>query len=128
MGLMEQIKSDIEDITSDLDGFAVTLIFNDPNGNTATVNGLFADISKAYDESGNPIIGKYTHVSVSEKHLTDQNYPTRNPNNGLLSLINHLVTINYPDGTTKQYIVDGVSPDYTINLHTLTLSEYDGNN
>lgn len=125
MGLMEQIKEDIESITSDLDGFAVVLVFKSPNGDEATITGLHADVSKGYDENG-PIIGKYTHVSFSEKHLTDLNYPTRNPSNGLLSMNNHLVTVSYAEGHEKQYVVDGLMPDYTINLHTLILSEYNG--
>lgn len=69
--------------------------------------------------------GKFTHVTISEKYLTDLDYPTRNANN-FLNMKGHLVTVSYADGSTKRYYVDDQRPDYTINLHTLILAEYNG--
>lgn len=122
---MDQIKKDIEQITSNSNEFAVTLSFTSKTSEIATIKGLYSDHSNDYDENGNSITGKFTHVSISEKYLTDLSYPTRN-NNNLLNMKGHLVTVHYADNSSKQYIVDDQRPDYTINLHTLILAEYNG--
>ena len=127
MGLMEQLKKDIEQITSNTNEFSVALSFLAPTGETADINGLYSDHSNDYDANGNPITGKFTHVSISEKFLTDLNYPTRDSRN-LLALKGSLVTINYADGSLKTYKIDNTKPDYTINLHVLICSEYNGVN
>lgn len=127
MGLMEQLKADLEQITSNTNEFAVTLDFKSPTGIEATVSGLGSDHSNAYDLEGNAVSGKFTHVTVAEKLLTDLNYPTRSANIAeFLDLRKHYVTVHYADGRVKKYIVDDQRPDYTINLHTLILSEYNG--
>jgi hypothetical protein len=127
MGLVEQIKADIEQITGNLNGFAVQLSFVAPTGETAEITGLYSDHSNAYDQNGFPVTGKSTNVVVSEKYLTDLSYPTRNAD-GIVAMLGHLVTVNYADGSTRQYIVDETRPDYTINLITLILSRYHGTN
>jgi hypothetical protein len=125
MGLMEQLKADIEQITSNTSEFAVDLSLVAPTGETASIQGLYSDHSNAYDESGVPIVGKFTHVSISEALLTAEGYPTRNAA-GLASMTGHKVTVNYADGSVKTYICDKVLPDYSINLFLLILSEYNG--
>jgi hypothetical protein len=127
MGLMEQAKTDIEQITGNLNEFAMSLTFAAPTGDTATITGIYSDHSNTYDANGFPVVGRFAHVSISEKALTDLNYPTRN-NDGTISMLNHLVTVNYADGSTKQSIIDEVKPDYTINLIVLILSRYNGTN
>lgn len=129
MGLMEQLKADLEQITSNVNEFAVTLDFKSPTGEQATITGIYSDHSNAFDADGNAVTGKFTHVTISEKFLTDQDYPTRTPNVAeFLALRKHFVTVHYADGKTRKYIVDDQKPDYTINLHTLILSEYNGTN
>jgi len=127
MGLMNQVKLDVETITTNTDEFGLTLAFEAPTGETATIVGIAPDHSNDYDVNGNPVIGKFTHVTVSEQPLLDASYPTRDDDN-LISFTDHLVTITYADGSTKQYIVDHVQPDYTINLINIILSDYDAAN
>ena len=123
MGLMDDAKQFAQTITNDLGDFAVPLSFRAPTGETASINGIYADITMVYDENGQPMNGKQTHVSISEQFLIDLGYPTRNTD-GFASFVGHLVTINYADGSSRVYSVDDVRPDYTINLFILFLSEY----
>lgn len=127
MGLMEQLKQDIEQITSNSNEFGVELSFVAPTDETATITGFYSDHSNAYDSEGVPVTGKFTHVSISEPLLTALNYPTRNADN-LAAMTGHRVTINYVDGKIKEYVVDEVRPDYTINLFILILANYNGVN
>jgi len=125
MNIVEQMKQDLEEITGNADEFGVTLSFVSPTNETAQITGMYSDHSNSYDESGQNITGKFTHVTISEQFLINKNYPTRNTD-GLADLNEHLVTVHYIDGSTKQYSVDDVRPDYTVNLFLLILSEYNG--
>lgn len=127
MSLIEQIKKDLEQITGNTAEFAVNLSFKSPANDTAEITGISADISTGRDEDGIAVVGKFVHVTFSEQYLIDLGYPTRN-SMGLLSMLGHLVTISYADGSTKKFMVDSCRPDYTINLHTLILSDYNGTN
>lgn len=127
MSLYEQVKRDIEQITTDPTGFSVALDLSDSNGNTASVRGQYTDHVNIFDESGLPMTGKMSAVFISEQVLIDAGYPTRTLEN-LITLTDHRVTINYADGTSKRYIVAETRPDYTINFVTLILSEYNGSN
>jgi len=123
MGLMEQNKKDIEQITQNTTDFGVSLFFEAPGGITATVNGYYSDHSMTFDELGNPVTGKKTSVCVSEQPLLDQDYPTRT-SKGLTSFQNHFVTVTYADGNEVKYKIEETQPDYTINLITLFLTNY----
>jgi hypothetical protein len=123
MGLMNQIKSDTEQITGNLVDFAMPVILEAPTGQTVEINGIYSDHSNAYDENGMPITGKFTHVTISEQPLIDLGYPTRS-SKGLMNFLSHKVTINYADGRSEKYIVDQQRPDYTINLVILILAKY----
>jgi hypothetical protein len=124
MSLSDDAKEFIHEIVTDTGDFAVRLDFQSPTGQTVTVNGLHSDHTNMYDENGMPIDGKKTHVSVSEQSLNDVNYETRNSDN-LISLKNHKVTVHYSNGNQIKYVIDDTRPDYTINLITLFLSEYE---
>lgn len=123
MGLMDQIKKDIEQITSNLNEFGVVLFMQAPTGETATINGYYTDHSNAFDSDGVPITGKMVSIAVSEQFLIDASYPTRNTRD-LSDFQNHFATINCTDGITRKYRVQSWHPDYSINLITLFLSEY----
>ena len=125
MSLLEQNKKDIEQITGNSGEWAVVLDLKAPTGETATIKGMYSDHSNAYTLEGQPVTGKFTHVTIAESYLTELGYPTRNAAN-LADMSKHLVTVNYIDGSVKQYIVDEVKPDYTINLFVLILSDYNG--
>lgn len=127
MGLSEQIKRDIEQITSNAGDFGVSLSFKAPDGTEATVTGYYADHSNAYSLDGQPVTGEITSVAVSEQFLIDQNYPTRNQA-GLITFNHHLVTISYADGRTVKYRIVEWKPDYTVNLIVLLLGRYNGVN
>ena len=78
MGLMERAKEDIKRITSDLNGFAKSLLFVSKDGTqSATINGIHTKINLAVDTEGNNVNSKKSHISFSESLLTDQGYTTR---------------------------------------------------
>lgn len=127
MNLFEQVKRDIQQITTAINEFSTPVVFTAPTGETASVYAQYSDHSNTYDSEGVPISGKFTHVAISESTLTDEGYPTRN-SAGLINLLNHVVSVSYADGSTKTYIVHETRPDYTINLILLILSDYNGGN
>lgn len=125
MSLLDQAKADIEAITGNTDEFGVTLQFFAPTGQTVIIAGYSTDHTNHFDQDGNPINGKVTTVSFSEKFLTDLDYPTRNTQQ-LVTFLNHRVIVTYSDGTAIKYAIDQWKPDYMINLITLFLSSYNG--
>ena len=126
MGLMDQIKSDVQQFTANTNDFGVMLTFKSPTSIVKEVAGYFADHSLAFDENGSPITGRKTTVCVSEQSLIDAGYSSVRSSKGLITMEGHLVSINYPDGSTYLFSVDEWQPDYTINLITLFLVRHNG--
>ena len=123
MGLIEQAKKDIEQITSNSNDFGVTMLFEAPGGEKATVNGLHSKHHMAYDTDGNMVNSQNAHVSVSEKFLTDAGYPGRNLN-GEVTHKDHKVTVKDSTGVEKVYSIREWYPDETIGLITCILGIY----
>lgn len=124
MNLIDQAKADIEQITSNMDDFAVEIIFTAPNEQTATISGLHTKIHLGVDTDGLPVNSKKAHISISEKFLTDAGYPVRNAS-GEVNLRNHLVSVKDSTGTAKTYRVMEIFPDETIGLITCMVGDYE---
>lgn len=125
MGLIAQIKNDIELITSNTDGFGVSMTFTAPTSEVATINGLHKKHHLGIDQHlGTPVNTKTASVSFSEKFLIDVNYPVRNAS-GIVNLKGHLVAVKDSTGTIETYIIEQWFPDETIGLIVCILGTYE---
>ncbi len=125
MGLIDQAKSDIKDITSNPDEFGVSITFTAPTGEIAIINGLHSKHHMSMDTEGNMINGKNAHISVSEELLTAQNYPVRK--DGEVKLNDHKVSVKDSTGISKNYVIREGFPDETIGLITCILGSFGTN-
>lgn len=125
MGLIEDAKSLAQTITSDLNDFAVNVVFTSPTSQTANIKAIAVDHSNTFDELGNPITGAMVVITVSEQLLINEGYTTRNAKNQA-NLNGHFVVINYADGKSINHRIYDCRPDYTINLFTLFLEVVNG--
>lgn len=125
MGIMAQIKSDVEQITGDLTGFAQPITLTAPNGEVSVTAGIYADISIQFESDGMPMTSRDVNCSISEANilLANPDYPTRNAK-GIFDFKNHLASITYADGSTVTYMVKDHFPDATLNLVNLILEKY----
>jgi hypothetical protein len=123
MSLLDAAKADIEQITSDPDGFTRPMTFIAPSGENAAVRGLYSEHHLSVDNEGRPVNSKNAHVSVAEKVLTDLNYPVRI--NGEVNLSKHLVrvTVN-AQGNQIVYGIREWFPSRTVGLITCLLESY----
>lgn len=124
MGLIEQAKTDIEQITGNLNDFGLVLIFESPTAQTVTINGLHTKHHLGIDTDGRPVNTKNAHISFSEKKLTDLSYNIRN-NKGEVSLKNHKVSVKDSTGILKKYIIREWFPDETVGLITCILGDFE---
>jgi hypothetical protein len=124
MSLLDDIKSDIEDFTSDEDGPTRSISFVAPTGETATINGLHTKHHFAHDTDGNPVNLKNAHISFSEGLLIAEDYPVRN-SHGEVDLTSHKVTVKDSTGTENTYIIRQWFPNETIGLITCLLMDFE---
>lgn len=124
MGILDLAKQDWKDLSSNTDsGFGVALSFEAPTGETADVAGLRTKHHLKVDTDGAAVNSKTIYVSVSEKLLTDLDYPVRN-NAKEVDLKNHLVTLKDSTGESSTYIVREWFPDETIGVILMLLNDY----
>ncbi len=126
MGLVDQIQKDVQQITSDLGGFATSLIFFVTNGQTvvtATCNGIAVNHNLAVNEYGIDINSKTARVTVSELALRALSYPLRDSNNRV-SLKEHRVTWTDISGIQATYIIREQFPNGQTGLIRCTLGEF----
>lgn len=125
MGLIDQAKKDIEQITSNLDGFGVEMTLTAPTSQSITIKGLHKKHHLGIDpEKGVAVNTKTASVSFSEKFLTDQGYPVRN-SKGVVDLKKHLVDVKDSTGNSEKYIIEQWFPDETIGLIVCILGTYE---
>lgn len=127
MGLLDIAKRDIEQITSDLTGFAAVITLTDPGtSEQATVNGLHTKHHLSIDTDGNQVNTKNAHISFSEANLILANalYPIRNAN-AEVDLQNHRVDVKDSTGVSKQYVIRQWFPDETIGLIVCILGDHE---
>lgn len=125
MGLIDQIKKDIEQITSNGDGFAVEMTFTAPTAEVVTIKGLHKKHHLGVNpETGVAVNSKSASVTFSEKFFTDQNYPVRNSRK-VVDLKGHLVDVKDSTGELQRYIIKEWFPDETIGLIVCVLGDYE---
>lgn len=124
MGLIDQAKQDIQNITSNQDEFGKEMTLTAPDGSTATVTGIHTKHHLAVDTDGRPVNSKNAHISVSEYFLDLQDYPVRN-DSGEVDLKNHRVTVKDSTGEDKTYLIQEWFPNETIGLITCILGDFE---
>lgn len=124
MGLIAQIKADIGQITSNSDEFGVPIKFTSPGAVELNIVGLHTRIGIQVDTEGNAVNTPKSHVSFSEKFMTDSGYPVRN-SNGEVDLDGHLVEATDSSGQLRTYKVQQSYEDETIGLIVCILSDYE---
>jgi len=117
MGLRALAKQDIEDITSNLNEFGLSISFATPDGSiTLDVVGLETKIHMNYDfETGDNINAQKASVSVSEKQFIDADYPVRDAA-GRVNMKKHRVSYIDSTGNECNFEVMEQYPDETIGL------------
>lgn len=124
MGLFEQAKKDIEQITSNQNEWGVPITFVNKDCESVVITGVHAKHHLGIDTDGNAVNAKKATISFSEKYLIDANYTIRNSANEV-DLNGHRIFVKDSTGTTCQYQVQNVFPDETIGLITCTLEDYE---
>jgi hypothetical protein len=117
MGLIDEIKQDIQDITSNSNEFGVSITFTNPdNTQTITVIGTASNHFMQFDfDSGKNVNSQNTHVTVSEQLFINGGYKLRNAS-GKLSVKKHKVSWIDSTGVFGSYEVLEAMPDQTIGL------------
>lgn len=125
MGLLDQARADIEQITSDADGFTVDATFTAPNAQVATIRCLHTKHHLGFDTDGNRINAKNAHVSFAENKLkvANVNYPIRNVA-GELNMKGHKVAAKDSTGVSKNYVIREHYPDETLGLIVCILGDF----
>jgi|SRR5882762_6094772 len=125
MSLILQAKTDIEQITSDPQGFGWPLKFTARvGGEVAEVRGLYTKHHMGFNTEGLMTNIKNAHCSCSEKFLTDLGYPTRNAA-GELSMKGDKVEVVDVNGQAWTYIINEQYPDETVGLNVFMLGDYE---
>lgn len=107
--------------------FSTEITLTAPGGETATVQGRYTDHHINVDTDGRAINSKNAYVGIVEQSVLDSNanYPTRN-NSGEVSFIEHIVSFEGIDGTTKKFKVKQNFPDNYLGYEALMLGSYNG--
>src|SRR4051812_6313825 len=111
MGLMDQIKQDVKEITSNKDsGFAVALTFTSRKDNTVSIiNGLHTRINYDVDTMGNVTNHPQAFCSFSEELLTLAGYPVRSA--GEMDIKGDKVKAKDSAGADRTYKITQTHPD-----------------
>lgn len=126
MGLIDQIRSDLNDIITNSNDFGVTLVFqtNSSPVTTATLTGTGRHIDLTFDELGMVKgLGSNATCTVSEASLIAANYPYKN-GNGDIDFKKHKVTMT--DATsTGYYMVRTWIPNEYLGIISFELSDFE---
>lgn len=125
MGLLDQIKNDVKNITTNLNmfGVAITFVSNDSPPSTCTVAGTTTKHRLTTDRDGAAFNGRNASCSVSEQVLLDEGYPVRNED-GEVDLKGHKVTFKDSTGTNSTYMIESWYPDEKVGLIVCILGDY----
>lgn len=125
MGLLDDIKADLVEITTDTEGFGAELTFTDPAGDvTATIAGLHTKHHISLDETGKPVNSKNAHISFVESVLVAAGYEIRN-SSGEVSLSGHKVAVADSTGEEKNYMIREWFPDEKLGLIVCILGDFE---
>lgn len=124
MGLIDTIKQDIQNITTDLSGFGIEINLTTPDDALSVdIVGLHTKHHLGIDTEGNQVNTKNTHIAISEQVLIDLGYPVRNANEEVF-LRDHKVLAKDSTGVLKSYVIREWFPDETIGLIVCILGDY----
>lgn len=124
MGIIEQARKDIAQITQNGNDFAIDLVFTSPEGDVANIKGLHTRHHLGINDQGLPVNSRNVHVSISETAFTDAEYPFRNDQDEV-DLKNHRVDAKDSSGITRTYIVNQWHQDETVGLVVCILGDYE---
>lgn len=124
MSLLDTAKASIKRITTDTNGFGVSMVLIAPSGATATVAGLHTKHHINVDTDGATVNSKNAHVSISEEVLTALGYPVRNADREV-NLKGHRVNVADSTGVVKNYVIQEWFPDESVGLIVCILGDYE---
>jgi hypothetical protein len=111
---LEQARKDIIEYTQG--DFSTLLKLTSTSGVVVNVSGLATKHHLGIDPSdGSPVNTNNIHVAISEKKLTELNYPTRNAC-GEVVMIGHKVEYSDSTGNIGTYRIQETYPDETLGL------------
>lgn len=122
MGLIDQARLDIAQITSNQDDFGVEIKLTAPDSTINIITGLHTKIHLGVSTDGTLVNSRKAHISFSELNLT--NYPLRN-SRGEVDLRNHNLEVKDSTGIVKKYTIQQFFPDETIGLITCIVEDYE---
>lgn len=91
---------------------------------TAVVSGIYSEHHNSINTDGLPVNSKNVRLTVVESDLIAKGYPTRNTGSNQIKLFNHKVSFADIGGTTRNYVVKEIFPDFTVGGITLILGDY----
>lgn len=121
MGLIENIKNDLLQITSNADEFGQSIVLIDHEGTEITVNGFQTKHYTSIDPEGFKVNSLNASIAISEGNFI--NFPTyiyKNANNDV-SFSGHTAKITDSNGLEQKYFVQQWFPDRSIGLLVLIL-------
>lgn len=124
MGLMDQIRLDVQAILENSNDFGVEITMTAPTLEVAIFTGFASKHHFALDAEGNQVNSKNSHISFSEATVVALGYPLRNVA-GEVSLVRHKVAVKDSTGIVKNYVVGTWFPDETVGLITCLLQDYE---
>lgn len=127
MNILDLARTHLRQILGDTStGFAVSITFISPTGETVTGTGTHAKIHQGIDpQSGASVNVKKAHVTVHEKAFFIENgYPVRNAQ-GEVFLRGHRVQVADVTGIVFTYAVDEWFPDQTLGAIVVILKDFE---
>ena len=116
MSLLERAREDIKTITTDLNGFAVSMVFIIGGTEYPPVTGLHTKHHLGFNAELQKWANvKNAHISVAESEFIRIDYPLRNAA-GEVFMQYHKVRVADSTGEERLYNVDQWFPDETVGL------------
>ena len=125
MGILDQARSDVQSILSDLGGFALEVILKTPD--EATVVSVIGHHTKHHlpmEFEGVMVDVKTASIAVAEKQLIDQGFPNIRNAAGDVTLNKTLCDVKDSTGVLKNYVVLQVFPDEMLGILIFILGDY----
>lgn len=124
-GVLEMARNDWKKHITSTSGAGEDISVTTPdNATTVNVRGLAMSHHLNFDTEGHVVNSKSTHISISEKDLTDQGYVVRNIKN-IVALHKHKISFADSTGVTKNYLIIQAYPDETVGLITCVLGNHE---
>jgi hypothetical protein len=124
MGLIDQIRADIINISTSQSDFGVPIAMTAPTLQSISLYGLHSKHHLGINGDGNRVNAKNAHISIPEKALSDANYPVRNVR-GEVDLKGHKVSAPDNTGIVKLYKISEWYPSETTGLIVCILVDFE---